>query len=92
MERKRRFAVTETTALPAAAYRPEVTAEVYARLYDLAGAALRAGQAAVVDAVFQRADERAAIEAVAADPGVGFAGLWLEAPLAVLQQLSLIHI
>ena len=86
VERKRRFAVTETTALPAAAYRPEVTAEVYARLYDLAGAALRAGQAAVVDAVFQRADERAAIEAVAADAGVGFAGLWLEAPLAVLQQ------
>lgn len=84
VERKRLFAVAETVRLSADAYRPEVSARVYARLHDLAESALRAGQAVIVDARHQRPDERAAIAAVAARAGVPFFGVWLEAPLDVL--------
>jgi predicted kinase len=52
---------------------------------DLAGAALRAGQAVIADAVFAREDERRAIEAVAAKAGARFVGLWLEAPTPTLE-------
>jgi predicted kinase len=37
-----------------------------------------------VDAVHARPDERAAVEAVAREMGVGFEGVWLEAPEAEL--------
>ena len=45
-----------------------------------AAAALRAGHAAVIDAVALREDERRDFAAVAAEAGVPFTGLWLEAP------------
>ena len=83
-ERKRIFAVPETARLPEAAYRPEVSAKVYGRLYELAAAGLGAGQAVIVDATHQRPEDRAAIAEVAARAGVPFAGIWLEAPIAVL--------
>ncbi len=38
----------------------------------------------IIDAVFARASDRDAIEAVAAAAGVPFAGLWLEAPDQIL--------
>ena len=84
VERKRLFGVPETERLPADAYDPAVTREVYARLQRQATLAVSAGSAVVVDAVHARPDERAAIEAVARDAGCAFAGLWLEAPAAVL--------
>jgi hypothetical protein len=46
---------------------------------------LRAGQSAVVDAVFLREDERQAAEMLAARVGVPFEGLWLEVPKQVAQ-------
>jgi aminoglycoside phosphotransferase family enzyme/predicted kinase len=85
VERKRLLGVAEAERLPPDGYRPEVTRAVYARLRDVAEAGLRAGQAVVVDAVCQRPEERAALAAIAARTGVAFTGLWLEAPLAVLQ-------
>ncbi|WP_448205515.1 bifunctional aminoglycoside phosphotransferase/ATP-binding protein [Azospirillum sp. sgz302134] len=81
--RKRRFGVAETDRLPPEAYRPEVTALVYADLVERARAVLAAGHAAVVDAVHARPEERAAIAAAAREAGVRFDGLWLEAPLDV---------
>ena len=47
---------------------------------ERAAAALRAGYAAVIDAVALREEERRAFAAVAAAAGVPFTGLWLEAP------------
>ncbi|MEX0838903.1 MAG: AAA family ATPase, partial [Parvibaculum sp.] len=46
---------------------------------------IEAGQYVIVDAVFARPEERAAAARLAADLAVPFAGLWLEAPAAVLE-------
>ncbi len=82
--RKRRFGVGLTEPLPPSAYTPEVSAAVYGELQDLARAALSAGRAVVVDAVFARPEEREAIAHVAAASGAPFAGLWLTADPSVL--------
>jgi len=84
VQRKRLFAVATTARLPADAYRPDISATIHGTLNDLAEKALRAGQAVIVDATHQRAEERNAIAAVAARAGVPFIGLWLEAPVEVL--------
>ena len=81
VERKAMFGVEETAHLPASAYAAEVSRDVYARLDDKARRALRAGQAVVLDATFSTARERRAAARVAREVGVGFAGLFLEAPL-----------
>ena len=82
LERKAMFAVEETAHLPASAYAPEVTRDVYRRLIDKARVALRAGQAVVLDATFATAAERNAAAGAAAEVGAAFAGLFLDAPLA----------
>ena len=60
-----------------------MTREVYRRLDDKARRALGAGAAVLLDATFSTGRERAAAARAAADVGVAFDGLWLEAPLAV---------
>ena len=74
------FGVGETDRLPAEAYTAEAAASVYARVLDRARRALAAGHAVIVDAVFARQHEREAIARLAAEAGVPFTGLWLEAP------------
>jgi predicted kinase len=86
VERKRLFGVAETERLSAEHYRADVTERVYAILFDKARRVLMAGHGAVVDAVFAKPDERAAIEAVAQELGVRFEGLWLEAPSETMMQ------
>jgi uncharacterized protein len=81
--RKHMHGIAETERLPASAYTAEVTREVYERLSAAAERALRAGRAVIVDAVFARAGERAAIEAVARICQVPFRGLFLLAQLTV---------
>ncbi|CAO3378712.1 bifunctional aminoglycoside phosphotransferase/ATP-binding protein [Azospirillum argentinense] len=81
--RKRLFGVAEEERLPADAYTPAVTARVYAGLLERARAVLAAGHAVVLDAVHARPEERAAAAAVAADAGVRFDGIWLDAPLDI---------
>ena len=53
--RKRHFGVGDTDRLPSDAYRPEVTAAIYAELAERAGHILAQGHSVVVDAVFARA-------------------------------------
>lgn len=79
--RKRLFGLDPLARLPEAAYAPEVTQKVYAAMRDQAAAALAGGHSAVADAVHARADERAAIAAVAAAAGARFDGIWLDLPL-----------
>jgi uncharacterized protein len=78
--RKLLFGVSPETPLPPEAYAHEITERVYRDLRAAAAASLRAGYAAVIDAVALREDERRAFAAVAVDCGVPFTGLWLEAP------------
>ncbi len=51
---------------------------------ELARAALAAGHSVILDAVYAKPHERAAVEALAREAGVPFAGLWLDAPTALL--------
>ena len=83
--RKAMFGVADETRLPANAYAPEVSEEVYRRLRESALAALRQGHAVIADAVFDREDSRADIAAVATAAGVSFAGVWLEASPAMMR-------
>jgi aminoglycoside phosphotransferase family enzyme/predicted kinase len=82
--RKRLWGVPAETRLPAEAYRATVSETVYATLQREAARTLAASCSAVVDAVFDRPVDRAGIEAVAADVGVPFHGVWLEAPTATM--------
>jgi aminoglycoside phosphotransferase family enzyme/predicted kinase len=83
--RKRLAGLAPEDRLPPEAYTRAASAEVYAALFGLAAEALRCGHAAVVDAVFLDPAERNEIELIARRAGAAFAGLWLEAPLAVIE-------
>jgi uncharacterized protein len=81
IERKIICGVEETARLPASAYEPGVTAQVYEALAHQAEDVIAAGHSAIVDAVFSKPQERHAIEAVAARHGAPFRGLFLTADL-----------
>lgn len=83
--RKRLAGVPLTARLGPEGYSREMTERTYRRLYQEASTALAAGCTVIADAVFASPEERAAIGAVATRHGGPFAGLWLEAPLAVLE-------
>jgi aminoglycoside phosphotransferase family enzyme/predicted kinase len=89
LERKGLRGVGETDPLPAQSYTAETRARVYAILRAKARAALAAGHSVIADAVYSAPQERAAIEAVAADLGVPFRGLWLTAlPLTLAHRVA----
>jgi len=83
--RKRLCGVAPEERLPPAAYKPEVSARVFSELADLAYRTASSGHAAIADATFMDPDHRALIEDSARRAGVGFVGLWLEAPLPALE-------
>lgn len=78
--RKTRLGLSEFTRLAPEAYTPDESDAVYDELTRRARAGLSAGRAVIADAVYARAEERRAIEAVARELGVPFTGFWLEAP------------
>lgn len=81
IERKALFGVGETERLPPEAYAADITARVYVELCDKARRLVTAGQSALVDAVFARPAERAALAEVARSTGTPLHGLFLTAPL-----------
>jgi aminoglycoside phosphotransferase family enzyme/predicted kinase len=81
IERKALFGVGELDRLPASAYTEETTARVYAALGEQGRRAVAAGHGAVVDAVFARPSERAAVASVAEAAKTPFQGLFLTADL-----------
>jgi uncharacterized protein len=85
-ERKRLFGVAEKERLPRSAYAPDITEIVYATCRKRAALGLEAGRTVVLDAVHARPEQRNRIAAVAAEAGVPFIGLWLDAPGTVLKQ------
>ncbi len=86
VERKRLWGVSADTTLPEAAYTAQLTETVYATCRKRARLALEGGQTVIVDAVHALPAERDRIAAIAEEAGVAFAGLWLEAPRAVLRE------
>jgi predicted kinase len=87
--RKRMHGAAAEERLPALAYRPEVSDEVYRRLRREAADVLAAGYAVVTDAVFDRPAERETIGDSAAAAGVPFHGIWLEvSEAALLERLA----
>jgi hypothetical protein len=84
VERKRLFGVPETQRLERQHYRIGTAQRVYSIVEDKARRGLAAGQAIIVDAVFAKQDERAAVEAIAREAGCAFVGLWLTAPAEML--------
>ena len=90
VERKRLHGLAATTrpapAQAASLYGREATQRTYARLGELAGALLRAGIAAVVDAAALRRDERDPLRALAAREGAPFVLVECDAPEPVLRE------
>ena len=84
--RKQYFRVAETERLPDSAYLPEATEKIYEILFRRASRILAQGHSVVVDAVFAREGERAAIADVARSLNIRFSGLFLFADLAIRQQ------
>jgi aminoglycoside phosphotransferase family enzyme/predicted kinase len=84
--RKRLHGAAPGDRLPPAAYRKEASGAVYDALSGRAAVLVRAGHAAIVDAVFLDPAERAQIERVALQAGVPFQALWLSAPEDILVQ------
>ena len=80
VERKAMFGVEEMAHLPDSAYAAESSLEVYRRIEDKARRELKAAHAVVLDATFSAAAEREAAAGIAAELGVAFDGLFLEAP------------
>jgi aminoglycoside phosphotransferase family enzyme/predicted kinase len=76
--RKRLFSAAPTQRLPETAYARQVSALVYERLREEAKRVATIGWPIVVDAVFDRPQDRAAIEQAARDVKVRFDGVWLD--------------
>lgn len=82
--RKRLLKVGPTARLPASVYSPGFYAEVYDTVMADARALLAAGRAVVLDATFIQPELRQRVEALAAEAGVPFHAVWLDAPVEVL--------
>jgi uncharacterized protein len=80
--RKQEFGVNETDRLPVRAYQPEMTQKIYDLLVQHALRILSQGHSVVVDAVFARESERAAIRDAARQLNIRFVGLFLQVDLA----------
>jgi aminoglycoside phosphotransferase family enzyme/predicted kinase len=81
--RKELFGVDPLTALPEAAYTPEVTARVYRTLLERSRSVLDQGFSAIVDAAFLKDSERDELAMAAQKMGAMFRSAFLTADLAV---------
>ena len=79
--RKQMCGVAPTARLPQEAYASEVSARVYARLFDEARRVAASRWPVIVDAVFDRREDRDAIGRIARELDVPFQGYWLDAGL-----------
>jgi uncharacterized protein len=83
--RKRLAGVAPEQRLDTSAYAPEFYARVYDVLFDTARTLIKAGRAVVLDATFLDPALRARAEQLAKDCGAPFHGVWLDAPVPVLE-------
>lgn len=87
--RKAMFNVAPEIALPPEAYTPEVSARVYASMTQRAQKLLSKGVTVIADAVHERSEDRAQIQAAAQNVNARFDGLWLQAdPELLLSRMN----
>jgi predicted kinase len=79
--RKGFWGIEHAEKLPREAYAAEVTARVYGAMLERAMMALAGGATVILDAAHLKAEERDRAGALAAQAGVAFHGLWLDAPV-----------
>jgi uncharacterized protein len=84
--RKQHFQLNETDRLPANAYQPEITDQIYDTLVQRALRIVVQGHSVVVDAVFARETERIAIREAALKQNIRFVGFFLATDLATRQR------
>ncbi|MFD3263433.1 bifunctional aminoglycoside phosphotransferase/ATP-binding protein [Phenylobacterium ferrooxidans] len=82
--RKRLLGVAPDARLSSAVYSPAFYQDVYDTMFADARALLAAGRAVVLDATFIQPELRARAQALAAELGVVFHGVWLEAAPDIL--------
>jgi aminoglycoside phosphotransferase family enzyme/predicted kinase len=76
--RKKLFGVRPSERLPQTAYEPHVSSRVYEGLRDEAKRVAASGWPIIIDAVFDRPEDRAAIEKAAQEAKAPFHGIWLD--------------
>jgi predicted kinase len=81
--RKRRYNAPPEQRLPRSAYKPAASRAVFAELAAEVAEAASAGHAALADATFMDPRHRQAVQQAAG--AVRFVGLWLQAPMHVLE-------
>jgi aminoglycoside phosphotransferase family enzyme/predicted kinase len=81
--RKRRFSVAPEERLPPSAYEEPVSRAVLGELCRAAGEVFAAGHAVIADATFIDPADRVAVQSACA--AARFLGVWLHAPLPVLE-------
>lgn len=79
--RKGLWGLDDTERLPSEAYAPEVSGRVYRAMWERARMALAGGATVILDAAHLKAEERDQGAEIAAEAGVRFDGLWLDAPV-----------
>ena len=84
--RKRLFGLAPTDKLPHDSYTETASRTLYREMMAAVDRCLASGCSVVVDAAFLDPLERAQAEAAAAAAGVAFHGVWLETPVAVMQE------
>jgi uncharacterized protein len=84
--RKRLRGVDPLARLGPDGYAEDVTRRVYATMLDRARVIVGTGHAVVLDAVFARESDRAAVSAMAEAARVPFRACWLDAPEALLAE------
>lgn len=84
--RKAMYGVPVETRLPLEAYTPEVSERVYRALAARTHSILSIGGTVLVDALFDRPENRALIEETVAETGAPFTGVWLDADPETLRQ------
>jgi predicted kinase len=84
--RKQHFQLNETDRLPANAYQPRITEQIYDALLQRTSRILVQGHSVVVDAVFARETERVAIREAALKQNIRFVGFFLATDLATRQR------
>jgi aminoglycoside phosphotransferase family enzyme/predicted kinase len=84
--RKRLFGCRPEDRLPPEAYAPAANERVNRALIDSAVSAARSGHGVIVDSTFLHPPMARGLEDALGAVGVGFTGVWLEAPLSVLEQ------
>lgn len=80
--RKRLFGVAPTARLPQEAYASAVSAKVYGEMFEEAARTAALGWPVIVDAVFDRPEDREAMRVAAERLRAPFLGVWLDLDLA----------